>query len=221
MSPYRPRATNNPVPLRDLFLFTQTPSLSASWQNMKQEAKEVIFFTLAIAQFQRGAVGNAEIATELALADTAIRTLNGRRQTAIYDVIRWMARSSILLYADHLSPDDIVDVSGVDEEAAPIDLAAIGAEPLPPGASGDDVPDEFEYRAIPYSATENSRIIQAKSMDESLPVIQMGMGLVIIFPLVLGILGFLVGVIQALIYNVVASMVGGIEIVTDQRYADD
>lgn len=39
-----------------------------------------------------------------------------------------------------------------------------------------------------------------------------GLGAIILMPLFYGIMGFIGGIIMALIYNVVASMVGGIEI---------
>jgi len=43
-----------------------------------------------------------------------------------------------------------------------------------------------------------------------------GLGAVVILPLVYGILGFLGGVFAAFLYNVVASMAGGIELETEE-----
>jgi hypothetical protein len=43
-----------------------------------------------------------------------------------------------------------------------------------------------------------------------------GLGAVVILPLMYGVMGFLAGVIGALIYNVVAAMAGGIELETEE-----
>ena len=49
----------------------------------------------------------------------------------------------------------------------------------------------------------------------------LGLGMVILFPVIFGVMGFVGGVIGGLLYNVTASMVGGIEFETDQAaYAD-
>jgi hypothetical protein len=112
-------------------------------------------------------VGNSDIATELALADTSIRTLNGRRQTAVYDVVRWMGEGVIALYEQFWPMDDAGEPEVVD--------LMTGDEPMTfrneDLAFGETSP-EYRFRAIPYSAAENSRIVQARAMIDSLPIIQ-------------------------------------------------
>jgi len=159
--------TGDRVPLREILAYTPTPTLTPSWSAMKQEAKSAISFTLAIAEYQRGGVGNSDIATELALADTSIRTLNGRRQTAVYDVVRWMGEGVIALYEQFWPMDDAGEPEVVD--------LMTGEEPMTfrneDLAFGETSP-EYRFRAIPYSAAENSRIVQARNMVDSLPIIQ-------------------------------------------------
>lgn len=43
-------------------------------------------------------------------------------------------------------------------------------------------------------------------------IMGMGFGLIIIAPIMYGIMGFLVGVVGAFVYNLVAGWVGGIEV---------
>ncbi len=45
-----------------------------------------------------------------------------------------------------------------------------------------------------------------------------GVGAIIVFPLLYGFLGFLAGIIGATLFNLVASMVGGIEIVLREGF---
>lgn len=56
----------------------------------------------------------------------------------------------------------------------------------------------------------------ASSPDNTWPMAMlgpfMGIGAIIIFPIVYGVIGFIAGVIFAAFYNVVARMMGGIEV---------
>lgn len=49
-------------------------------------------------------------------------------------------------------------------------------------------------------------------------MIGIGVGAIIVFPLLYGFLGFLAGIIGATLFNLVASMVGGIEIELSQGF---
>lgn len=161
------RSAGNPVPLRDLLAYTPMPTLTPSWAAMKAEAKMTISYTLAIADYQRGAVGNSDIATELALADTSIRTLNGRRQKVVYDIIRWMGESAIALWEQFWPENEVIDVTVEDQELE-LTKDQLGF--------GEESP-AYRFKAIPYSSAENSRVVQARAMVESLPVIQWGQAL--------------------------------------------
>jgi hypothetical protein len=45
----------------------------------------------------------------------------------------------------------------------------------------------------------------------ALPFVALGAGAVIIMPIIYGVLGFILGIISAVIYNMIAAMIGGIE----------
>ena len=54
--------------------------------------------------------------------------------------------------------------------------------------------------------------IQAQGRGLQLPAIFIGVGALIFFPIVYGILGFIMGAIYAALYNVIAGLFGGLEL---------
>ena len=62
------------APLGDIIGQTPVPSFSPAFTDMRNRCNQVIEFILGIPQYSRGVVGVADVATEVALADTATRT---------------------------------------------------------------------------------------------------------------------------------------------------
>jgi hypothetical protein len=55
-------------------------------------------------------------------------------------------------------------------------------------------------------------IDQPRQGNAAVPFAAVGAGMIIILPIVYGVLGFIGGMIAAAVYNVVASLVGGLEL---------
>lgn len=153
--------------LNALVAYTQSPSLSPSWQNMKAEAKFSIEYVLGIPAFSRGVVGVTDVATEAALADTATRTRNGMRQVSVYDVVRWMGQATIALFEEFMADDQIRTVALGDGTTQIIDRQALGKLDRPTS------PD-FEFKAVPYSAAENNRLVQLRSIRDNWGALTLG-----------------------------------------------
>ena len=156
--------------MADIIGHTQTPSLSPEFVAMRDRCIQIIEFVLGIPQYSRGVVGVSDVATEVALADTATRTRNGRRQKEIYDLIGWQSQSIIGLYEEFLADDeilpvrmlgqnDMIDVTRASMMAREI-LSAQGEEPL-----------EYDYTAVPYSPTENNRLVQLRNLQQFFPLL--------------------------------------------------
>jgi len=145
---------------------TPTASLSPSFQNMKDRAIDTITFTLGIPLYSRGQVGGTDIATEVALADTATRTRNGRRQKSVYDVVEWLGESVIGLYEEFLSNTAVLYVRLTGKkEILQVSRQAMGLNDLK--ASLNESPLEYDYEAVPYSSVENSRLVQLRNIQSS------------------------------------------------------
>jgi len=151
-------------PLTNIIEYTPSPQLNPSFRAMRERLVENIEYILGLPKFARGGTGASDVATELALADQSTKTRNGRRQAKVYDVVEWMAECIIGLYEEYLSPDDTVPVRLTDLRQ-PLDItrSIIGAGVMREQVG--ETPLEYDYDAIPFSPTENHRLVQLKSMQ--------------------------------------------------------
>lgn len=156
------------VGVHDVVGHTPSPSLPINWADSKAELRELAEFVLGLASYQRGSVGHADVATELALSDTAIRTRNARRQKRVYDVIAWLAEGIIGLYAQFLTDGDeriFVRINDSDD-----DVRELSPESLGMGTDNDDPITSYDYEARPFNAEEGNSVTQLKTLVEFLPV---------------------------------------------------
>jgi len=155
------------VPLQDIIGQTPTPQLSPSFDKMRARCIEIIEFVLGIPAYTRGAVGTTDVATEVALADTATRTRNGRRMKEVYDTVGWMSHAAVSLYEEFMADDAELAIRLTDSrEVVNVtrkDMGAIGAKELR-DFRGEGVFD-YDYDVVPYSPTENNRLVQLNNMQ--------------------------------------------------------
>ena len=146
---------------------TPVPSLPINWESSKADLREVVEFILGIASYQRGGLGQSDVATELALSDTAIRTRNARRQKAIYGVLEWLAEAVIALYMQYLPEDTEIPLRlGIDDDVALVGREGLGMRPRLRQGEQLKQPDPFgyDYTARPYNAQEQNSIAQLKML---------------------------------------------------------
>ena len=154
---------------------TPTTQMSSDWQPTMDELKDMIEYILGSPGYLRGETGSSDVATDLALANEAVRTRNSRRQKQIYLVIQWVCEAFINLLIEHM-PEDV---------QIPMKLAADGQEELadrstlafpPPDQNGQVQPDgawNFNYAANPYNASEDNAVAQLKTLMQLLEFFQM------------------------------------------------
>lgn len=157
--------------IADIIGSTNVPSLSPEFLEARDRAIQVIEFILGIPQYSRGVVGVSDVATEVALADTATRTRNGRRQKEVYDLIGAMAKNAVGLYEEFLPEDRVLPVRLMDTtETLDITRASMRAREIL-AARGEE-PLDYDYEAVPYSPAENNRLVQLRNIQQFLPVLQ-------------------------------------------------
>lgn len=144
---------------------TPTPTLPIEWGRSRDNVDSNIQSTLGLPSYARGEVGQSDVATELALSDTATRTRNARRQKVVYNVIEWCARAVVAMYHQFLKPEDSIPMrlmDGVDEEAVTATMLDFAE---------DDDPWTWDYTAHPYTAAEQNEVVMLKQLETYLPVL--------------------------------------------------
>jgi len=158
------------APLGDIIGQTPMPSMSPSFTEMRGRCNNVIEFILGIPQYSRGVVGVADVATEVALADTATRTRNGRRIKQIEDLIRKASQRVVAVYEEFLPSDTNLPVRLTDsQEVLKVNRETLRlADERDPGQQ----PMDYDYETIPYSPTENNRLVQLQKLQQYMPLLQ-------------------------------------------------
>ena len=158
------------APLRDLIDTTPTPTLQPAFDRMRERCIQIIEFVLGIPQYSRGQVGVTDVATEVALADTATRTRNGRRIRRVEDAVKWAGETVVALYEEFLPSDSILPIRLTDSnDVIEANRDAMRFRSLNE-AKGAGVL-EYDYEAIAYSPTENHRLIQLRNLNQYLPML--------------------------------------------------
>ena len=157
------------APLGDIIGQTPIPAISPSFAQMRERCNNVIEFILGIPQYSRGVVGVADVATEVALADTATRTRNGRRIKQVEDMVRDAADRVVGLYEEFLPEETTLPIRLTDSQ----EVLEVTRETLRlmDNRDPEQEPLDYDYVAIPYSPTENHRLVQLQKLQQYLPLL--------------------------------------------------
>jgi len=153
------------VPMRDLFGSTPQPGLTPSFSAMRDRATQTIEFVLGVPQYSRGVVGVTDVATEVALADTATRTRNGRRIKAVNDMVGDLGKFTTGLYQEFLDPAKELSIRLIETQ----EVLSFTQETMGEEIQGN--PLDYDYEAVPYSPAENNRLTQLRNLQNFLPVL--------------------------------------------------
>jgi len=146
--------------LADLFSTTPQPQLSPSFDKLRQRVIEAMEFTLGLPQYARGVVGATTVATEAALADTALRTRTGTRIKSINTLMSDIALKIIGLYAQFMPEGKqlFIKPSKTEDELevtrANMNLEKFSLERY-----------FWDYEAIEYSPLDNNRSYRSQQLQ--------------------------------------------------------
>jgi hypothetical protein len=130
---------------------------------IRQRVLQAIEFVLGLPQYARGVVGATDVATEAALADTALRTRMGKRIQVVNDTVEDMCFNIVALYKEFLKDGKGVVVDADRAEEA----ATLGREQL-----GFDRDDFFQkYESIAHSPLNNNSQYKLQQLQAFFPML--------------------------------------------------
>lgn len=158
------------VRIEEVLGHTPMATLPIEWTRTTQQMLDVVERVLGLPGFARGQLGQTDVATEAALAGTAVRTRNNRRQKIVYQGVEWTAEAIIRLYIEYMPPDSDIPLQLMDGEAevaASRDMFGFGT-PVDGKVEADD-PWDYRFQALAYNGDEDNRIVRLKNIIELLP----------------------------------------------------
>jgi len=147
--------------VRDVLEWSQTPQVPFDYSRMNGVLQEVIEFTLALPSYSRGQVGNADVATELALIDTAQKTRNAPLQGLMNDAMAWMAQAYLSVASHYLHQEDVQEIwlrvgdGSTDVKATTKNLDLMSVD----GAW------DYDFKAYPYNAADDNSTVRLKKFE--------------------------------------------------------
>lgn len=163
--------------IRSVVTWNTSPSMSPSHDKMRERCIYIIEFILGLPGYLRGNLaGGDSPATAFALADASLRTRNGRRIKVVEDWLSEVSLKVLAIWKEKLDPEKSIRIRTSADDSILVDRAAL-AFPSP-----QDTPEEFEdealynFDAVPYSPTENNRLVQLQKLQQFWPVIEKFIG---------------------------------------------
>lgn len=169
-------AVNQAMPIEAAIGYTRTPTMSPSFDKMRERCTSLIEFILGIPQYARGVIGGAEVATEVALTDTATRTRNARRIKVIEDWVIDVSMKCLALWREFFPKDRAVQLRGrTPNENVDVDRLSLAfpedIDPQSPEAP-EQMEDDwyYDYETVPYSPTENHKLVQLQKLQQFIEI---------------------------------------------------
>jgi hypothetical protein len=168
----------NGASLRDAIGQTPTAQLSPSFASAKQALEQEIMFRLGMPQYTRGIAGASDVATELALIDSALRTRQGRRIKIMSDLVLFMAKATVALYEQFLADETTLFVRIMDGTPDQLDRGKLKFRTMGEAEAvmqTGQYPEDslvIDYDVVPFSPTENSKSAQLKKIAEFMGIMQ-------------------------------------------------
>lgn len=160
---------NGALPLQGAVTFSVPPQNIPAFKEMRSRILDGIRFVLAITDYQRGKMGDADLATEIAAADNAIRTRNGTRIELVEDVVVEVTGKTLGLWRQFFPEAGSLSVAGRDEfTIETVDRLTLAFDGSPDSELGFGDEWAYEYEVAPFSPSENTKLIQLRNIAQFL-----------------------------------------------------
>ena len=161
---YLPVGVNPNYSLKDMFSQTPVTQLPIGFDKMRARVLAAIEFILGLPQYARGVLGGTTIATEAALADTALRTRMGMRIQVINETLERLAYVTMQLFHQYKGDNNPIKVEPTRTQNA----QAFDAQQL----WSDEKAFYVKFEAIEHSPLSNNKQFRLQQLTQAMPLLQ-------------------------------------------------
>ncbi len=157
-------ATSERSAISDIFFTAPQPTLPINFDVMRRRCQEIIEFILGFPGFSHGRLGDTELATEVAAAQSHDETRKAERKRVVNKAIEWSTRVMDAMCRAYMPEDTVIPLRVVDMQAA---------HELTTELLGYDDPDErpldFDYEVLADEGSEHNRAVKFRRLNEAKP----------------------------------------------------
>jgi hypothetical protein len=168
----------NGVRLTDVITQTGMSGPMPAIAKSREQLASTIDFVSGMPQYSRGKTGTSDVATELALVDSASRTRNGNRVTIMGDLVEDVAKKIGGLWQEFLDEGREIPIKLDDDsdEIMMLDRESLGFDyPLIEEATGGENAWEetwyYDLNVVPFSPTENHKMLKVQKLQTFYPLL--------------------------------------------------
>lgn len=160
--------------LRDAVAPTATPTLKAEFYRVQNNIQEKIRRTVGLPAYERGAVEQGVAATAYGLADSALRTRNGRRTSLLNVAVEWAAETTTGLFSEYLPQDEAYYARLGITKPIEITREAAGFPEVGDDGSLKDPQYYFDFEVVAGGGVENNRAARLQAVTTFAPLLTTG-----------------------------------------------
>tara|TARA_R110001606_G_scaffold34338_4_gene101449 strand:- start:4097 stop:5929 length:1833 start_codon:yes stop_codon:yes gene_type:complete len=147
--------------IADVLEWSRTPQVPFDYSRMSDVLQELIEFTLALPTYSRGQVGNADVATELALVDTAQKTRNAPLQGVVNKTMAWMAQAYLAISSHYIDEEGVAEIwLKVGDGSTDVKASTQNLDLMSQDGAWD-----YDFKAFPYNAAEDNSTVRLKKFE--------------------------------------------------------
>lgn len=161
--------------MRDVVASTATPTLKAEFYRVQNNLLEKIRRTVGLPAYERGTVEQGVAATAYGLADSALRTRNGRRTSLLNGAVEWAAETTTGLFSEYLPQDEAYYARLGITKPMEITREAAGFPETGDDGTLKDPQYYFDFEVVAGGGTENTKAARLQAETTFSQLIMAGM----------------------------------------------
>jgi len=149
--------------INDVFFTTPQPHLPMNFDMMRRRCQEVIEFILGFPGFSHGRMGDTDLATEVAAAQSHDETRKAERKRYVNKAIEWATRTMDAMYRAYLPADTEIPMRVVDmEKTVELTTELLGYD------DPSERPLDYDYEVLADEGSEHNKSVKLRRLNEAM-----------------------------------------------------